>query len=560
MAHSQVALAALPTRIHGLPARYALELRPEQDPRRVTAQVLEQLAGFDPTLAPISPTDDRVLLLDLGTRTLEDADPATAFAAGYALADDVGLRTAEPDLPTPYFPEVDPAAGAAPGEPETEAVRLPFGCWVDEERGLSAAWALDRIHAQEAWAFSASEGRPARGRGIVIAQPDTGVIAHPELSGVPRRAGFDVLDNDSDPTDPLTGINPGHGTATASVVVSPVTLRMSGSAPEATHMPIRAIRSVVQVSQVSVAAAIERAVLGGADVITMSLGGIPTSALQRAVRRAVAADVIVLAAAGNCVGSVVWPARYEECLAVAGTNAADQMWRGSCRGPAVDVSAPGQNVFKAASSGASTVSQGQGTSFAVALTAGVAALWLAHHGRDHVIAAAHVRGERVQDMFRRLVRATARRPAGWNSFELGAGIVDAAALLRADFDLGLQRVSPEAAVHAAQVQTVQVHTTPRSAMAGLVAEVAGSEAVPAGDFDWKRYGPELANGLLRTRMSGIVGDVGVEGDERGPWPESAPSPHPGAAQISVSESLSHAISNPHLRDRLGLGNPPDSME
>ena len=42
----------------------------------------------------------------------------------------------------------------------------------------------------------------------------------------------------------------------------------------------------------------------------MSLGGIPPFALERAVRRAVAADVIVLAAAGNCVQFVVWPARY----------------------------------------------------------------------------------------------------------------------------------------------------------------------------------------------------------------------------------------------------------
>ena len=59
------------------------------------------------------------------------------------------------------------------------------------------------------------------------------------------------------------------------------------------------------------------------------------------MRRAVAADVIVLAAAGNCVRTVVWPARYVECIAVAGTNAADGMWRGSCRGSAVDISAPG---------------------------------------------------------------------------------------------------------------------------------------------------------------------------------------------------------------------------
>jgi serine protease len=65
------------------------------------------------------------------------------------------------------------------------------------------------------------------------------------------------------------------------------------------------------------------------------------------LKRAVEADVIVLAAAGNCVEFVVWPARYEDCIAVAGTSAADQPWQGSCRGPDVAISAPGQNVYRA---------------------------------------------------------------------------------------------------------------------------------------------------------------------------------------------------------------------
>jgi subtilisin family serine protease len=69
----------------------------------------------------------------------------------------------------------------------------------------------------------------------------------------------------------------------------------------------------------------------------MSLGGIPAFSLHRALRRAVQADVIVLAAAGNCEGTVVWPARYDNCIAVV----RDAPWRGSCHGAAVDISAPG---------------------------------------------------------------------------------------------------------------------------------------------------------------------------------------------------------------------------
>jgi len=506
------------------PARYALELRPEQSPREVEAAVLASLAEFEPRVSPISAVDHGVLVLELPTRTLHATPPPAAFAAGYALADEFRLRTAEPDLPTPFFPEEDTPP---PGTPVEEALRFPPGCWVDPE-DLPPRWALDRLRVPQAWAFSEAQGRPAHGLGVVIAQPDTGVIRHVELDGVLRVGGWDVLGHDADPTDPLDGANPGHGTGTASVVVSPETLRVTGSAAAASHMPIRAITNVVQVSQVAVAEAIGHAVDHGAHVITMSLGGVPAAVLQRALRRAVAADVIVLAAAGNCVRTVVWPARYDECIAVAGTDAADRMWRGTCRGPAVDISAPGQNVVKANTDGGTAVGQGQGTSFAVALTAGVAALWLAHHGRADLIAAARARGETLQEMFRRLVRATARRPAGWNSFELGAGIADARALLAADLDKGRDRESvlpPDPALE------------PGFTVAGLVAETVGPEAADDPDLDWARFGPELATALLEEQLTAP--------------PDGGPRPE-GAAPPKMSRDLAGALGNPRLRDHLRL--------
>ena len=112
-----------------------------------------------------------------------------------------------------------------------------------------------------------------------------------------------------------------------------------------------------------------------------------------------------MAAAGNCVKELVWPARYEDCIAVGGSNFHDKPWRGSCRGIDVDISAPAENVFRAKTGGfiPNEVSQGEGTSYAVALTAGAAACWLAHHGRANVVAAARRNRETVQALFRRLV-------------------------------------------------------------------------------------------------------------------------------------------------------------
>ena len=176
----------------------------------------------------------------------------------------------------------------------------------------------------------------------------------------------------------------------------------------------------------------------GAHVITMSLGGIWSRSLRKAIKRAVAHDIIVVAAAGNCVGLVVWPAALDDVIAIGGTNAADLIWKGSSIGPKVEFSAPAEFVWRAdrkeASDPPDKVSGGQGTSFATALVAGVAALWLAKFGRPAVVAEARKRSTNVQELFRSAARQTARKPAGWDSFSLGAGIIDAEALLQLPLD------------------------------------------------------------------------------------------------------------------------------
>ncbi len=509
-----------------LPARFALELRPDQDPAAVRTAVEQVLSGLRIHVSPLSALDQTVLVLDLLDRALASARPAACFAAGYALADRFDLVGAEPDLPTVFFPEqrlpqaVEVSGGALSG--------FPPGCWVDPEAALepTPAWAIDRMQVPAAWVFSEQAGRPSRGEDVVVAQPDTGITPHVELVGVAFVPGFDVIDDDSDPTDPMTELgNPGHGTGTASVLVSLASHVVTGSAPKARLMPIRAIESVVRVRQITVARAIDWAIREGAHVVTMSLGGIPASALHRAISRAVEADMIVLAAAGNCVRLVVWPARYDECIAVAATNAADQPWPGTCRGEPVDISAPGQNVYHAVvlpggPTGGDAVGQGQGTSFSVALTAGVAALWVAHHGRANVVAAAHARGETVQAMFLRLLQSTARRPTPWDAQAMGPGIVDARALLEASFDVGL---GLEAATRHSNAPT-----DGSTSVASLVAEAVGDEAVDDA-LDWHRFGPELAAAVLRRQLLG-------------PHIETPP----------VSEPLAHSISNPRLREWLGL--------
>lgn len=513
------------------PARFAVVLRPTQDPVSLEAAMASELAPLGARVGALSNLDPRVLVIELPGCVFIPDDRA-AFSAAYALADHFGVENAEPDLPTPFFPEAQPSTDRM--DPARESFdNFPPGCWAPEQAGLADDWALHALRIPDAWAFSALKRRPQQGAGVVVAQPDTGVTRHAELAGVSTVRGHDILDGDDDPTDPLDyGGNPGHGTGTASVLISPATGRVTGTAPQARHMPIRTIESVIRVTQVAVAQAIDWAVEHGAQVITLSLGGIPSFSLHRALRRAVVADVIVLAAAGNCVRTVVWPARYDDCIAVAGTDSKDAAWRGSCRGSAVDISAPGENVYRARIASGSPpgneVGQGQGTSFAVALTAGIAALWLAHHGRANLVAAARARDETVQAMFRRLLRATARRPAGWDGFEMGAGIADARALLEADFDLGRDRETLEVPADPAARSAVTVMS--------LAMETVGADAAVDDGLDWHRFGPELANAMLRRQAAGPV----RAGDES------------AAALPSLSGQLEGAIANSVLRQGLGL--------
>lgn len=482
-------------------ARFALYPAVGSDRARLRSQIVAALARFSPQVDDFSPLDTLVLVLTLPGRVMRN-DAGAAFDAAYELAAAFGLVSAEPELHTDLYPEQDTPAGDEGKEELPDWART---CWAPPDSRLNEnkAWALDRANVRAAWSFSAEQGKPAKGAGVIIAQPDTGITAHPELASIPLVAPRDLIAGKDSAQDPLDYLgNPAHGTGTGSVAVSREAGEVLGAAPGASHMPIRAIESVVRISQLRVAEAIDHAIGHGAHVITMSLGGAPSMALWRAIERAVKRDVIVLAAAGNCARLVVWPARYDNCIAVAGVNVDDAPWRGTCRGPDVDISAPGENVYRATTSidngrpvyGAG---QGQGTSFAVALTAGVAALWLAHHGRDTIVTAARARQETVQAMFRRLVRATARRPAaGWDDTEMGQGIVDARALLAASFDLGAEDEAFADSI-----------STPTDGIRRLVFEAADETATDI-DANLERYGVEIAFTLLQqARGSRLTGGL-----------------------------------------------------
>ena len=474
--------------------RFSLTYAGVPDPETERARLAELLgsAAFSLTRLEDDPGHAlaRTLVLQFPdvSRTLSDR---AHYEIGQRLADRLGLVSCEPDVGARVFFEPDPRS-----QPITSPESSIVGLWCSSTASPPAErqWALTAIRAPQAWAIS-----PARGAGVLIGQPDTGIATHSELeSGVFDLArARNVLEGGA-PTDPLKpGMsNPGHGTATSSAVASRQAGSIAGAAPGAKVVPIRCVNSVVLFDAAPVAAAVNHARAQGCDVVTMSLGGIFSTPLQAAIHDAIKSGMIVLAAAGNCVGFVVYPASERDVIAVAGVDVNDRPWKGSSRGSKVDIAAPGENVYVAVrrpgDADTAQVGASQGTSYAVALTAGVAALWMAHHGKAQVRAAAAQRNIWVNDLFRAALKQTARRPAGWNTARYGAGITDAEALLK----LPLASIAVPVAAPA----------KPKGALEKV--NTLASEGQQVDGFDWARHGAEatrLAAEAIITSRRALIG-------------------------------------------------------
>ncbi len=339
------------------------------------------------------------------------------------------------------------------GQPYDQATLNEIG-----KLNKNANWHLKQMNVPEAWAlWRAQHGELLPGDGILVGHPDTGFSDHQQVVGRLAKPGRSFLrdvngNEEPDARDTLQAADlgflqsPGHGTSTASVIVSGERDETSagvaevfGVAPGARVLPLRVSGSVVHFDFENVGRAILHAVDQGADVISMSLGGPGLSSFVRAcIARAHEEGLIVVAAAGNALPTTIFPAAFPEVVAVAATHAARGPWRFSGVGPVVDIAAPGEDVWCARAAlarGGDTsfsVGQGTGTSFATACVAGLAALWLSHFGGREAIARQHYDGNKglVPFAFQYALARTADKTVAFASEgRYGAGLADAAALL-----------------------------------------------------------------------------------------------------------------------------------
>ena len=343
------------------------------------------------------------------------ASPADAWDAAHAaLREGLGVGgvevlAAEPDIEQGWpAPRRETALAAAdPNQPAGQK-GAPF------DVGNGFGWHLDDQHSGLAAARTIVG---PTGNKVTIAHLDTGYdpthLALPANLDKARQRNFveTATPNSAVDTIPASGplTNRGHGTGTIGILAGgstvglrsalaiPATFGPLGGAPEAQVVPVRVANSVVHFWTSTVAQGIDYARQIGADVLSMSMGGLPAQSWADAVNAAYEAGVVLVCAAGNSFNGlptslIVYPARFDRVIAACGVMAQGNPYYGldgnvmeGCAGPASKMATamaaytPNTTWLKLGFPAVVDM-DGAGTSSATPQIAAAAALWLAQHG------------------------------------------------------------------------------------------------------------------------------------------------------------------------------------
>ena len=323
-------------------------------------------------------------------------------------------------------------------------------------------WHLDASHSQLAAARAAVAFTEPRTR---VAHIDTGYYrAHDTVPAHIRRdLERNFVEGDADPRsaeDPDNRVlvldNSGHGTGTLGILAggrsSAHGNAVLGGAPDAEVVPIRVADSVVLLRTSALARAFKYAVEQRCDVVTLSMGGVPSRAWSEAVDEAYEAGLCICAAAGNHVGilpprTLVYPARFPRIIAVCGVMADGSAYAGLEGASTLEGSFGPASAMKAAVAaytpnipwarfGCPTAVRlnGEGTSAATPQVAAAVALWFEKYKNELP------RDWRRIEAVRHALFTSAKQKSDREHF--GNGILQAGAALRVKPVLGLPKTAP----------------------------------------------------------------------------------------------------------------------
>jgi type VII secretion-associated serine protease mycosin len=311
------------------------------------------------------------------------------------------------------------AAPVLPTGAATAALAADGQCHFPADPIPGEPWALQRVLLSQLHA-------KYDGKGVTVAVIDSGVDdQNPQLRGAVK-AGQDFLKGQSNVTGGSTTDQVGHGTMVAGVIAArpdPQKTGFEGIAPAATILAIRQNDGQGNATEDTLAAAIDYAVGQKVDVINISQdltdkqgqpyqGITSSSKLYQAVQRALNANVVVVAAAGNeNLDKPTFPAAIPGVIGVGASDRNDERADGfSETGKSVMVAAPGVDIVSTVPVGGQCVDSG--TSFAAPYVAGVAALLREEYPNWN-----------QRQIATRIEQTAIRTDAGWNPY-VGWGVVD----------------------------------------------------------------------------------------------------------------------------------------
>ncbi|NUQ36348.1 MAG: S8 family serine peptidase [Caldilineales bacterium] len=258
-------------------------------------------------------------------------------------------------------------------------------------------WHFPLIQAPAAWEIGA-------GAGVTVAVVDSGISKGEDLQCHTFVHEYNIFTRQTGPGVAVDDY--GHGTHVAGTIAQCTDngLGVAGLAFAAQLMPVKVLNQVGNGTFQGVAEGVDWARSHGARVINLSLGGrcfgqlwpaCSSSVLNAALSAAAAADIVIVAAAGNFNESTVaQPGNHPDAIAVAGVDFFGARGWYSSQGSALGLSAPGGDLRQDLDGDGlpgeggilqETFEQGrwgyyhiEGTSMAAAHVSGVAALLRAH--------------------------------------------------------------------------------------------------------------------------------------------------------------------------------------